>query len=407
MSSTRPAPSQPSFDDNDRDMASETTSTPRRSSRVPKARTDVLFTEAAAYSTPSRSQRISQRGPNPESHEYTIQMLLKLPGFAFSGMASVFPTSGRDGLAALLGAQVELEGHKKPVPAKDQKVVVHRVADVIEACIDEWLEKWQDGPLLPDFWEDAAERLRCQTKFWQQVSPTPSQVYKVCMRYTAIWDPKGRGCTEEEDPWGFKLGDLTWGNNAARDFFEDINDTENDYGPIKPPKKARITDTTGLARTRTANVPSSSASSEGSSDEDVRAEGAKKTTSQRDSVADPSSTNESRQSTAAAVAGGKRTVIVYGPRRSNNDGGGEGNAKVKVTLDTSETNRLIVTFHNVDLKSKKKNRKGGNKNKNKANARAEVTVIANETDNGDNGLDDEEVQDAVQDDEACDMDVDA
>lgn len=192
-------------------MAPETNSTPRRSSRVPKARTDVF----TASPTPSRSQRIAQRGLKPDSHEYTIQMLLKLPGFAFSDSASVFPASGKDGLAALLGAQVELDGHKKPVPAKDQKVVAHRVADVIEACIDEWLDKWQDGPLLSGFWEDAAERLRCHTKFWQQASPTPSQVHKVCVRYIAIWDPKGRGCTEEEDPWGFKLGDLTWGSVKA------------------------------------------------------------------------------------------------------------------------------------------------------------------------------------------------
>ena len=35
------------------------------------------------------------------------------------------------------------------------------------------------------------------------------------MQYTARWDPKGRGCTEKEDFWGFRLGQLTWGDVKA------------------------------------------------------------------------------------------------------------------------------------------------------------------------------------------------
>lgn len=134
----------------------------------------------------------------------------------------------------------------------------------------------------------------------------------------------------------------------------------------------------------------------------MRAKGAEKITSQGKIVAGPSSTNDPRQSTAAAVAGGSRTVTVYGPRRRKNDGEDEGIAKVKVTLNTSEANRLVVTFHNLDLKSKKnKKSKGRNRNRNmrEDKAEGEATVIASEMD--------EEMQDAKHNDEACDMDVDA
>lgn len=192
-------------------MTSETPNTLRRSSRVPVVRRDA---QAEAAASPAPALRIPKRGPNPDSHEFTIQMLLKLPGFDFSGAAWVFPVSQKD-LAGLLGAQYQLDGHKKPLPAKDQKIVAHRVADVIEACIDEWLDNWQDGPLRSAFWDNAAERLRCKLQCWSRLEPTASQVYKICMRYTAAWDPNGRGCTQEDDFWGFRLGDLTWGSVKA------------------------------------------------------------------------------------------------------------------------------------------------------------------------------------------------
>lgn len=188
-------------------MAPETPNTLRGSARALVVKNDAM---AEASASPAPSLRPSKRGPNPESHDFTIQMLLKLPGFAFNDTAWVFPYLQRD-LAILVGASYELEGHKKPLPAKSQKIVAHRVADLIEACIDEWLDNWQDGPLRSAFWDAAADRLRCKLQCWSRLSPTPAQVFKICMRYSAAWDPNGRGCTKDQDLWGFRLGDLTWG----------------------------------------------------------------------------------------------------------------------------------------------------------------------------------------------------
>ncbi|KUI53610.1 hypothetical protein VP1G_01028 [Cytospora mali] len=188
----------------------ETPNTLRRSSRIP-----IIQQSAQVKALASPTPRMAPKKVlNPDSHEYTVQMLMKLPGFDFSKTTYVFPLNQKD-LATMLGAQIGLDGHKKPVPAKDQKDVAHRVTEVIEVCVDEWLDNWQDGPLLSTFWAEAAERLRCKSKYWQHVSPDPAQVFKICMRYTAAWDPNGRGCTEEEDFWGFRLGELTWGGAKA------------------------------------------------------------------------------------------------------------------------------------------------------------------------------------------------
>lgn len=185
--------------------------TPNTSRRSARARSHIVKNEAkATVASQVPSTRTPRRGPNHDSYESTIQMLLKLPGFDFSNTAWVFPYLQKD-LSILVGASYELEGHKKPVPAKSQRIVAHRVADVIEACIDEWLDNWQEGPVLSEFWDAATERLRCKLRYWERLSPTPVQVYKICMRYTAAWDPNGRGYTKEQEQWGFKLGELTWG----------------------------------------------------------------------------------------------------------------------------------------------------------------------------------------------------
>lgn len=74
--------------------------------------------------------------------------------------------------------------------------------------------------------------------------------------------------------------------------------------------------------------------------------------------------------------GADNTVTVYGPRRS--DDGDEVGVKVKATRGQCAAERLLVTFHNLDLKGKGKDKDDG-----KAN-----------------------MQQAKQDDEACEMDVD-
>lgn len=105
-------------------------------------------------------------------------------------------------------------------PAHDQKLLSTRVAQVIEACCDEWLEgtggeDWQSGPLLPRFWDMAAMRLTDSTKYWSAQRPRAVTVYKMAMAYTSRFDPKGRGATYENDLWGFVTGDLTWGDRKA------------------------------------------------------------------------------------------------------------------------------------------------------------------------------------------------
>lgn len=197
-------------------MAFETPNTLRRSSRIPTVKQDAQTASTASNASPGSvasvvsARRIPKRALKPDSHEYIIQMLMKLPGFDFSDTVLVFPAI-HSNLATILGAQYELGGHKKPVPAADQKNVAHRAADVIEACVDEWLDNWQDCALTSPFWDAAAERLRCKSKYWQDTAIEAPQVYRISMRYVACWDPAGRGCTEEENFWGFTLGDLTWG----------------------------------------------------------------------------------------------------------------------------------------------------------------------------------------------------
>lgn len=50
---------------------------------------------------------------------------------------------------------------------------------------------------------------------------------------------------------------------------------------------------------------------------------------------------------------GQSTVIVYGPRRGN-ENEGEGGSKVNAVKDTSQVDRLMLVFRNVDLKGKGK-----------------------------------------------------
>lgn len=114
----------------------------------------------------------------------------------------------------MLGAEVsDNSGHFQP--AETQYSVIHRVADCIEACCDEWLDNWQEGPTLQRFWDQAACRLMQNRRFFRDVGISAIELCKIVMTYVPRWDPDGRGASEEESQWGFQLGDLTWGNRRA------------------------------------------------------------------------------------------------------------------------------------------------------------------------------------------------
>lgn len=131
----------------------------------------------------------------------------------------MFPRENRN-IVRVLGAEVAAEGGQYR-PAPDQQFLSARVADVIEACCDEWLDDsedgrdWQSGPLLAEFWARAATRLTDSTSYWSSRRPSAAEMYKIAMAYTARFDPDGRGATQDEDLWGFRLGDLTWGKRKA------------------------------------------------------------------------------------------------------------------------------------------------------------------------------------------------
>lgn len=55
--------------------------------------------------------------------------------------------------------------------------------------------------------------------------------------------------------------------------------------------------------------------------------------------------------------GADNTITVYGPRRS--DDGDEVGVKVKATRGQCVADRLLVTFHNLDLKGKGKDKDNG------------------------------------------------
>lgn len=114
----------------------------------------------------------------------------------------------------ILGAQWQFEENSWR-PNQNQQYTATRVADVLEECCDEYLESWQDYALSSDYWDNVVSRLLARNKWWSISRPSATQVYKIAMTYIAAWDEKGRGGVTEDEPWGFKLGDLTWGNRHA------------------------------------------------------------------------------------------------------------------------------------------------------------------------------------------------
>lgn len=310
---------------------------------------------------------LARGGPRPGSHDHTVQELLKLPGFCFTRNNNVFNSRDGANLATILGAQFELGGsHRRPSPASNQRQVCVRVANVIEACCDEWLDDWQDEALTSDFWAEAAERLRCYDKHWAAVNPTPVQVNTICMAYTGHWDENGRGSPPDDDEasWGFELSKLTWGTvkaqidpdlfakpweyerackslvflsssslrsaytnttisteNAARDFFEYVNETETNFGPIQRAVGARNNNRNHRRSGRSLVAPCEAPG--GSRPRAVALDVPHQFILRDDG--DP--------------------VIVCGPRRINNEKV-EGNiaSGVKATIDRSDPKRLLVTF---------------------------------------------------------------
>lgn len=156
-------------------------------------------------------------GPRPGTSDHTVQTLLKLPGFHFTKTNNVFATRDGAHLGAILSTQSALGGNHRILPASNQGPVCIRVAEVIEACCDEWLDNWQDFALTSDFWSEAAECLRCHNKHWSANNPTPVQVNTICLAYTLHWDENGRGRATDDDEasWGFERGELTWGKDKA------------------------------------------------------------------------------------------------------------------------------------------------------------------------------------------------
>lgn len=120
----------------------------------------------------------------------------------------------------MLGAEFESEDGQYR-PAQNQQLLSARVADVIEACCDEWLDDsaqgcdWQSGPLLSEFWSRVTMRLAVSTRYWVARPLSATEVYKIAMVYTTRVDTGGRGAVPDEDMWGFRLGDLTWGERKA------------------------------------------------------------------------------------------------------------------------------------------------------------------------------------------------
>ncbi|KAG6363603.1 hypothetical protein INS49_008704 [Diaporthe citri] len=332
----KPRPQTPEYKNASESVASDPPSTLRRSKRhiMPVRRLD-----PAAVARPASSQ-LPRGGPRLGSHDHTVQALLKLPGFCFTRTNNVF--NARDGahLATILGAQFEPAGnHRKAFPASSQRLVCVRVANVIEACCDEWLEDWQGEALTSDFWAEAAERLRCYNKHWAAANPTPIQVNTICMAYTGHWDPNGRGGAPDDDEasWGFELGELTWGKAKAdidpNLFAKPWDETETNVGPIQNAVGARNHD-----RNRPPN----------------RRRGGR-------SLVAPSQAPEGFRPRAVAMNEPHQfflgdegdPVIVYGPRRANNEKvERDVVGRVKATIDRSDPKRLLVTFSGLVFKGK-------------------------------------------------------
>ncbi|KAK7731208.1 hypothetical protein SLS63_005483 [Diaporthe eres] len=258
--------------------------------------------DPAAVAKPASSQ-LPRGGPRPGSHDHTVQALLKLPGFCFTRTNNVFNSRDSAHLATVLGAQFEPAGnHRRAFPASNQHFVCVRVANVIEACCDEWLEHWQGEALTSYFWAEAAERLRCYNKHWAAFNLTPVQVNTICMAYTGHWDPNGRGGAPDDDEasWGFELAELTWGK-AKAEIDPDLFAKPWDEAPegFKPRAVAM---------------------------------------------------NQPHQ----FVLGGEGDpVIVHGPRRSNIEKvEGDVVGRVKATVDRSDPKRLLVTFSGLVFKGK-------------------------------------------------------
>lgn len=307
----------------------------------------------------------------PGTRQNTIQLLLKLPGFAFTSDTNVFSAGRSTRFAYLLGAQSAPAYSERVAIASNQGIVSVRVADILEVCCDEWLEWWQDEPLLKNFWDEAAESLRCHNRYWASREPTVTgeEVCMISQAYTGRWDENGRGrAISGEAIWGFELGGLTWGKtkakidpdlfakpweyeracklpcpsslnvdvadeknsteNAARDFLEYITESAATFGPIEAAERVR---NTGRNRSATRNGNGRSLVAHNTAPMDSR------------------SRTTNMDKTHQLVLGGDNEmgeiVVVPGPRhRSNEQSQGSFSVRARATVGRSDPNRLLVTF---------------------------------------------------------------
>lgn len=120
--------------------------------------------------------------------------------------------------------------------------------------------------------------------------------------------------------------------------------------------------------------------------------------------------SDANQDRYLGAGGAASTITVYGPRHAKNAGDEEGGGKVKATVDTSDAQRLVVTFHNLDLKGKGNDEgndkaKAKDKAKDKARSKAKRKAKAKakrEAREGEKSTEEEKQYD----DEACEMDID-
>lgn len=204
-------------------MSSGSANSLRRSNRLATNDDGQAESSSAAASTAAAAAAASmssafRKGPDPESNEYKIQMNMKLPGFYFGNTGYVFPATHKE-IPVILGAcfVVEEKGQRKYIPAQNQAKVVANLQLISNACEDEWLDDWQEKPLVANFWTEATHRLKAGVLKFKNI--TPAQVYAIITRYTSAWDANALdgfddgGCANNN--WGFLPRDLTWGNVEA------------------------------------------------------------------------------------------------------------------------------------------------------------------------------------------------
>ncbi|KAJ4393512.1 hypothetical protein N0V93_002724 [Gnomoniopsis smithogilvyi] len=252
----------------------------------------------------------------------------------------------------MLGAEIHVDAWR---PAADQQLVTARVADLIEACSDEWLEgsgpkgAWQDGALLAAFWDQAAVRLSDTTSYWRHHNPTATHIFKVAMTYT----------------WGFKS--LTWGDrkakididirarpwNAARDFYEYLNDTETDHGPINPPSGTKPEQAKLMLSWNPASIPVTTSALDSKKSRVL----VLSATTRPKQGFDRGTAMKDDEFNGAGPSLQVKPSTVYGSRDANMKIVAE-RVDIPEDVATGQRHKLIITFKNLSLKDNWKHEEG-------------------------------------------------